>query len=108
MYSARYVGAGQINPDVPGSFSRYDDGIYGPGYRQPAGPFSSVNFPGTARHTNNVLVNFADGHAKAYGKRATITTAVTPDIYTPGTNLPVYNLPYDLNGIPEAKAEGRT
>lgn len=108
MYSARYVPAGQVNPDVPTVFGPNQDGVYGPGYRQPAGPFSSVNFAGTARHTNTIIVNFADGHAKAFGKNSTITTAVTPDIYNAGTNLPVYNLPYDVNGIPEAKAEGRT
>jgi len=108
MYTARYVRAGQLNPDVPSKFEDGEDTVYGIGYRIPAGPFSSVNFAGTARHTNTLVINFADGHAKAFGKNGKpAANNLAPDIYGSG-NLPTYNLPYDVNGIPEVKAEGRT
>ncbi len=108
MYTARYVKAGEPNLDVPAVFGADRDGVYGPGYATPAGPFSSVNFAGTARHTSTLVINFADGHAKAFGKSGKpATNNLGPDIYGSG-ELPTYNLPYDVNGIPEVKAEGRT
>jgi len=107
FYTARYVKAGEINKDVPTDFTGRD-GVYGPGYRVPAGPFSSVNFAGTARFSDSMIINFVDGHAKSYKGKASLG-GLAPDIFAAdGSSLPTYNLPYDVNGIPEVKAEGRT
>ncbi len=75
----------------------------------PAG-FSAQNFPGAARHTDTLVVNFVDGHAKSFGKNFQFQTTA-PDGSTalglsgPTNTVRVYNLPYDLNGIPNVIAE---
>jgi prepilin-type N-terminal cleavage/methylation domain-containing protein len=91
FYDARYNKAGLVNPDAP----------VGSPYRQPALPFSRFNFPGTGRYSDTFVVNFADGHAKAYNKKANI------NVFAPeaGVQTQVYFFPYDLNGIPEVVAE---
>jgi prepilin-type N-terminal cleavage/methylation domain-containing protein/prepilin-type processing-associated H-X9-DG protein len=96
FYDSRYVRAGEVNPDAP----------TGSPYRQPPGPFTRHNFPGTARHSDTLTVNFADGHAKAYNKRGDIP-GMAPNAGNATTQVKVYNLPYDLNGIPEVVAETR-
>ena len=79
-------------------------------YAKPAGYFSAQNFPGTARHTNTLVVNFVDGHAKAFAKNYQFSTTA-PDGSTAlglsgaANTVRVYNLPYDLNGIPNLLAE---
>jgi len=90
FYDARYIKAGVTNPDAPS----------GP-YRVPTLPFSRFNFPGTARYSETFVVNFADGHAKAYNKKANISV-VAPEA---GVQTQVYYFPSDLNGIPEVVAE---
>lgn len=97
FYDSRYVRMGELNPDAP----------VGSSYRNPPGPFSGQNFPGTARHSgqSQVNVNFADGHTKSLNKKGNIP-GVAPD-YAGNTGVKVYNLPYDLNGIPDVRAEGR-
>lgn len=99
FFSARYIGAGVLNPDAPTGT---------PNYRNPAGPFAAQNFPGTARHTDTVVVNFADGHAKAFKRNASLP-GTAPDLYFSGAAniIKAYNLPYDCNGIPDFVAEGR-
>ena len=79
-------------------------------YAKPAGYFSAQNFPGAARHTNALVVNFVDGHAKAFAKAYQFTTTAPDGSAAIGlsgaTNtVRVYNLPYDLNGIPNLIAE---
>jgi len=91
FYDAKYQPAGQVNMDAP----------VGSPYRQPALPFSRFNFPGVGRYSDTMVVNFADGHAKAYNKKANINvTALEAGVVTK-----VYNLPYDMNGIPDVVAE---
>ena len=99
FYSARYVAAGILNPDAP---------VGTPNYRTPASPFAAQNFPGTARHTETVVVNFVDGHAKAFKKNAGLP-GTAPDTYYSGAAniIKVFNLPYDINGIPDLIAEPR-
>jgi prepilin-type processing-associated H-X9-DG protein len=100
FYSARYIGQQKVNEDAPGGLT--------PDYRQPAGPFGSTNFPGTARHAGTVVVNFADGHAKALKRHASLE-ATGPDTFHTGQQnaIKCYNLPYDLNGLPDVLAEPR-
>jgi prepilin-type N-terminal cleavage/methylation domain-containing protein/prepilin-type processing-associated H-X9-DG protein len=96
FYSSQYIRAGQTNVDAP----------VGSPYRTPAGPFTRHNFPGAPRHNEMLIVNFVDGHAKAYRRNASLPgTAV--DVSSPNVPIQVYNLPYDLNGIPNQVAEAR-
>ena len=95
FYDAKYYRAGQTNLEAP----------VGSPYRTPPGPFDKSNFPGFPRYANGVCVNFADGHAKFYNKKATIQ-GEGPDLNV--ASLPLvrcYNLPYDLNGIPDFVGE---
>lgn len=91
FYDARYNKAGVVNPDAP----------VGSPYRVPALPFSRFNFPGVGRYSDTFVVNFADGHAKAYNKKANINVTA-PEA---GVLTQVYFFPYDLNGIPDVVAE---
>ncbi|HVL38363.1 MAG TPA: prepilin-type N-terminal cleavage/methylation domain-containing protein [Fimbriimonadaceae bacterium] len=99
FYDARYVPMGGPNPDAPAGGT--------PNYNAPSGPFAGVNFPGTARHSEGLNVNFVDGHARHYKKRATLPGTAPDPHHTGGTNVRVYNLPYDLNGIANLIAEPR-
>ena len=82
-------------------------------YLSPNSPvsFAKENFPGVARHSGQLVVNFADGHAKSFRYNAVLgQNLVAPDTYLSGAanNVRVYNLPYDLNGIPNLIAEPRS
>ena len=102
FYAAQYVRQGGPNNDVP--LARRSDI---PSYYQPAGPFAAQNFAGKARHTNTIVVNFADGHAKAFNQNASLP-GTAPDVYFGASAIKqVYNLPYDLNGIPDVVSEPR-
>ena len=76
------------------------------GYTQPTSPFNRFNFGGVSRYGDNCVVSFTDGHAKVFRYNAVIP-GTAADLYTTGSpsTLPVYNLPYDLNGIPNYSAE---
>ena len=77
-------------------------------YRAP-GAFSGGNFPGTARHSEQIIINFADGHAKSFKRNARFPNLVAPDPFNSAAGVirPVYNLPFDINGIPNYLAESR-
>ena len=95
FYDSKYYRAGQVNEEAP----------VGTPYRQPATPFDRANFPGFPRYTQGVCINFVDGHAKFYKKNAVIE-GTGPDLNN--ASLPIvrcYNLPYDLNGIPDLVGE---
>lgn len=96
FYDSKYIRAGQVNQDAP----------VGSAYRTPATPFDRTNFPGIPRYANGVCVNFSDGHAKFYNKNAVIE-GTGPDQLNGNTIVRCYNLPYDLNGIPEVVGEPR-
>ncbi|MBS1719637.1 MAG: prepilin-type N-terminal cleavage/methylation domain-containing protein [Armatimonadetes bacterium] len=133
FYDANYNVAGVRNPDVndaapggavcsTGPNIPTTDNYYA-SYRTPPLPFSRFNFAGTPRYgrsttgaigTGNyivrgtILVNYADGHAKAaQGDSAFGQNNWAPDITcaTAGTGFQVYRFPYDLNGIPGLVAE---
>lgn len=96
FYDSRWVRGGQTNPDAP-----VGDPYYAPG------GFDRRNFPGTARFSQGVCINFCDGHAKFFNKKASIP-GTAPDPANPSNQIKVYSLPYDLNGIPDVIAEPTT
>lgn len=105
FYSSKYVGMGK---DYGSDFPTNTAGDpYAAAYKTPPLPFSRFNFSGRARHNGQILINFADSHAKSFASTAVINAAVAPDGADPtGTlKLPVYHLPYDLNGLPGTVAE---
>lgn len=100
FYDAKWQKAGQQNLEVP--VNPADP--YRNQYFTPTLPFSRFNFPGTARHSEMMCINFADGHSKAFRYNANMTATAT-DILSPTVPIKVYNLPYDCNGIPDVVAE---
>jgi prepilin-type N-terminal cleavage/methylation domain-containing protein/prepilin-type processing-associated H-X9-DG protein len=109
FYSARYLGQGQTNPDVDKFYKNASDYAELSAWKTPPGPFSAQNFPGTARHSESVVVNFADGHAKSFKANGKIPgTAIATYTTTDGSTRDCYHLPFDLNGIPAKVAEPRT
>lgn len=99
FYHSKYQRMGVANPDAP----------VGSPYNLPTGPLDRTNFPGTMRYSKGVGVNFADGHAKHFPGKAIINVPDSPDLTVSGNPLVrVYNLPYDLNGLPELVGEPRT
>lgn len=77
-------------------------------YLAPVGPFAGENFPGTARHNGQMLLNFADTHAKSFKSNASLQFFGINDTACMGNtnaNQRVYNLPFDINGIPNGIAE---
>ena len=98
---------GTVNTDVPAVATAGLQDRIRIKYRVNAVGLGGEGFPGVARHTGNVLLNFADTHAKAYKSNAVLNTTA-PDIPRYGganTTERVYNLPFDLNGIPNILAE---
>lgn len=91
FYDAKYNPAGTVNEEVP----------LGSPYHTPALPFSRFNFPGTARYNETLVVNFADSHAKTFRYNSVFGGQALEG----GVMTQVYNLPYDLNGIPGVVAE---
>ena len=102
-YDTVYLAAGTTNPD----FAKLNIQITNPGigyYQTPTGAFGIANFPGTGRHSGTLNINFVDGHAKNYNQTAGIP-GTGPSPYAGGAVVNVYNLPFDLNGIPDVVAD---
>jgi prepilin-type processing-associated H-X9-DG protein len=93
IFDARYVAMDQENLDAP------EGGLY----RNPPGPFGQHNFPGTPRHNGTLTAAFADGHGRALKASEDFGGTVMEF----GEETKVYNLPYDVNGIPGQVAEFR-
>jgi len=76
-------------------------------YRTPAPGFNAQRFPGVARHSESIICSFADSHAKAFKRNARFPNLVGPDPNVSGAAniVPVYNFPFDINGIPGTLAE---
>lgn len=68
---------------------------------------SAQNFPGTARHSGGLNVNFVDGHAASIRGNSKLQGTAPDPSYSGATSVRVYNFPYDLNGIPSLIAEGK-
>jgi len=102
FYSAKYFPQGGPYPaaDLPAN----SNDPYLNSYKASPLPFSRFNFPGFARHNGTLVVNFADGHAKSFAKFAKIP-GTGLDVTSPTTEVDVYHLPYDLNGVPGLVSE---
>lgn len=74
-------------------------------YKNPPTPFNRYNFGGRSRHSNGLCVNLADGHAKYF--RDTQKIEGTGIDQTTNQVVQCYNLPLDLNGIPDYVGEPR-
>jgi prepilin-type N-terminal cleavage/methylation domain-containing protein len=108
FFTSRYVAAGALNPDVDRYYANHPDYANLASYRIPPGPFSGQNFPGTARHTDTFVVNFADGHARALKANANLPGEAKAG-YAAGQEAirRCYFAPFDLSGIPGLVAEPR-
>ena len=102
FYDAKWQRAGTVNPEVPTG----NGDPYAGAYTTPPLPFSRFNFPGTARHSEAMNINFGDGHAKTFNGKAKLNGKAV-DVTSPTTPIDVYHLPYDCNGIPDVIAESR-
>jgi hypothetical protein len=99
FYHSKYQPMNVVNPDAP----------VGSPYNLPTGPLDRTNFPGTMRYSKGVGINFADGHAKHFNGKAVMNVPDGPDLNQAGNPIVrTYNLPYDLNGIPDFVGEPRT
>lgn len=108
FYTARYNGMGKLNADVDRFYTGHPEYSLFSAYRTPPGPFSAQNFPGTARHSESLVVNFADGHAKSV-KINGVLPGEAKGGYAAGQEATrkCYYLPFDLNGVPGLVAEPR-
>jgi prepilin-type N-terminal cleavage/methylation domain-containing protein/prepilin-type processing-associated H-X9-DG protein len=104
FYDAKFNAMGVTYPNFPADDLSNPAKPYAAAYRTPPLPFSRFNFSGFARHSESLNVNFVDGHSKSYNRRANLNALAT-DAASPTTPIPVYNLPYDLNGVPGLVAE---
>ncbi|HRF59650.1 MAG TPA: prepilin-type N-terminal cleavage/methylation domain-containing protein [Fimbriimonadaceae bacterium] len=99
FYDAAYTRVGQTVQNVPAGYQG------NPLYRTPPTPFNRYNFAGSNRHSRGLNANFVDGRAKFLSE-----TAVLPGEgvdQTTNATVRCYNLPLDLNGIPEVVGEPR-
>lgn len=77
-------------------------------YRVNAVGLGGEGFPGSPRHSGQIILNFADTHAKVFKGNAQFPTLTAPDTVRyggTGSTERVYNLPFDINGIPNMLAE---
>jgi len=112
FFDATYTGQGQTNKTVapagwPATGCADTIAAYKACYITPPFPFSRYNFGGVPRYSDSIVVNFADSHAKAVSKNASLSG---DGEYMSQTNVDLgptkcYNLPFDFNGIPGLIAE---
>ncbi|MFZ4506624.1 MAG: prepilin-type N-terminal cleavage/methylation domain-containing protein [Fimbriimonas sp.] len=106
FFSAKYQRGGTVNLDV--DKYGYAGNTDVQNFRVPPGVFSSYNFPGVARHSETIIVNFADGHAKSFKANAVLPGEAKKGYGAGDTEIKrCYNLPFDLSGIPGLVAEPR-
>ena len=103
FYDAKYLGMNVAYPNFPAEDLSNPAKPYATAYSKPPLPFSRFNFSGFARHSENLNVNFADGHSKSMARKGALQGTATDAVTT--NQIPVYNLPYDLNGVPNVVAE---
>ena len=106
FFSATYLSTGTVNPDflAPNAVVNSDSNPYFSFYKTMPGPFSRFNFPGQARHSGQLVINYTDTHAKSVSRNASLP-GTAKDATSPSTPINVYHLPYDLNGVPDLIAE---
>ncbi len=80
-------------------------------YRTPNPGLNAQRFSGIARHSESIIVSYADSHAKAWKRNARFPQLLAPDngvlpgFGGAGVLVPTYNFPYDVSGIPGTIAE---
>ncbi len=105
FFDSRYQKAGVVNENVPATADPLYP--YRAAYRTPAGPLDRTNFAGFPRYTKGICVNFADSHSKWFKSNAKLY-GTGPDSANPANIIECFELPYDLNGIPDFNGEPRT
>lgn len=105
--TGKMVKPGTLNIDVPSVATAGLQERIRVKYRVNAVGLGGEGFPGVARHSGQLILNFADTHAKTYKSNAVMnTTAMDIPRYGGANTLErVYNLPFDLNGVPNLLAE---
>lgn len=74
-------------------------------YLNPPVDFNRYNFAGAPRHNGTIVINYADGHVNTKSATASIP-GTGPNLAAGGTTtVNCYNLPFDLNGIPDVVGE---
>ncbi len=101
------VKPGTLNVDVPTVATAGLQERIRVKYRVNAVGLGGEGFPGVARHSGQIIFNFADTHAKTYKGNAVLNTSAIdlPRYGGTSTTERVYNLPFDINGIPNMLAE---
>ncbi len=105
--TGKSVKPGKVNVDVPTTAQPNLQERIRVKYLVNAVGLGGEGFPGVARHSGQILINFADTHAKSMKNNAVLnTTAMDIPRYGGANTLErVYNLPFDINGIPNVLAE---
>lgn len=102
FFDAKYTPTGMTNPNVPlGQDARYP---YRAAYRTPRSQFDRTNFTGLPRYSDGVTINFADGHSQWLKNNAQLP-GEGRDSENPAETIDCFELPYDLNGIPNLVGE---
>jgi prepilin-type N-terminal cleavage/methylation domain-containing protein/prepilin-type processing-associated H-X9-DG protein len=104
FYDAKYLAMNANYPNFPAEDLSNPGKPYAGAYSKPPLPFSRFNFSAFARHSDTLNVNFTDGHSKSSSRKGTLQGTAT-DAVSASNPIQVYNLPYDLNGIPGVVAE---
>lgn len=104
FFDSKYIRMGLTNENVPiAADPAYP---YRAAYRVPAGPLDRTNFAGTPRYSKGVGINFSDGHSKWFKYNARLLGTGIDSANTANT-IECFELPYDLNGIPDVVGEPR-
>ena len=107
FYDGTNLPGGQANPDFARlALPRPDaDPDANSVYRVTSAYYAVSQFPGKARHLGSLNVCFGDGHARSV-KETGVLVGTSPDLYFGGgSSVKTYNLPYDLNGIPDVVSD---
>jgi prepilin-type N-terminal cleavage/methylation domain-containing protein/prepilin-type processing-associated H-X9-DG protein len=106
FFSADYTDAGRTNKWAS-KYPNFGTGAtaYLAGYKTPTTPFDRTNFAGAPRHNGKIVVNYADGHAKSINGNAKLAGTGINQNTTSTALVDCYNLPFDLNGIPDVVGE---
>ncbi|MBS1705755.1 MAG: prepilin-type N-terminal cleavage/methylation domain-containing protein [Armatimonadetes bacterium] len=105
FYSADYTAKGVANKyknQYGAQFTTRGGNAF---YLTPPVGFNRYNFAGSPRHSGSLVINFADGHAAAKNATANLPGTGPDTTTTANTVVNCYNLPFDLNGIPDTVGE---
>lgn len=103
FYSARYTANGSVNK-YAADYPTWPTTGYLAFYKSPPVAFNRFNFAAAPRHSGQIVVNFCDGHAKSISGKAKLP-GTGPSANGATTIVDCYNLPFDLNGVPDVIGE---